>query len=355
MDVGGAEQVAINIASSKSCDMDYHIVEVMRGNSEYTKRIIAEFETKGIKYHRALLPVLFHWHYLCERILALIFPLRMLFLWIKYHPDIIHSHTEIADMALWWTIHVFQFIDVRIVRTIHNTKLWAGMNIIGPQVERFMQRHKANIAISANVQEAYSKIYGTIPPIIYNGVTATKQIHYDKIVNGKINICFAGRLEEQKGISTLRDIITLLKNDSRYHFHIFGSGRLQGLIDNLKGLQNVSINTPMHGIAACLQSFDYLIMPSIHEGLSILALEASFNELPVMINHCDGLTDTLPENWPLVVDNNDLKQWMNLFDNILPHIDRNTLIRQASEYANSHFSINKMQFEYETFYRSLIH
>lgn len=35
-EVGGAERVAINIAKSKTPDIQYHLVEVVRGNSEFS-------------------------------------------------------------------------------------------------------------------------------------------------------------------------------------------------------------------------------------------------------------------------------------------------------------------------------
>ena len=350
LDVGGAERVAMSIAASQSTDMEHHIVEVMRGNSVFTQSLIAELQQKGIPLHRALLPVLFHWHYLAERVLAFLFPIRMLWLWARYKPDVIHTHTEIPDIAVWLTMSLFRFSDIKVVRTIHNTRLWSGMNIIGPRVERFMQRHNANIAISRNVQKAYSEAYGTMPPIIYNGVTSAEQKPYEGVISEKVNVCFAGRFEQQKGISTLCEIVNILKDDARYHFHVIGSGRLQPLVDSISALPNVTVCPPVHNIAAYMQSFDYLIMPSEHEGLSILALEASFNGLPVMINSCDGLTDTLPPDWPLKVHGNDIREWRRLFDDVLPKADRHTLTLKAAAWVNDRFSVSRMQEEYESFY-----
>ncbi len=349
--VGGSERVAMNIAAGGDGASEQHIVELYRANSQFTTAIIDELKRSGIRYHRSWLPVLFHWHYLVERIIACLFPLRMLWLWLRYRPDIIHSHTEMPDMAVWLSLRLMPWMRVRLVRTIHNTVLWTGMEIIGPKVERFMQQHRANVAISPNVQQTYYENYGERPEIIYNGVAPVPQQHYEGIVAGKINVCFAGRFEHQKGIDVLCRIICSLSDDDRYHFHVFGSGRLQNMVDQqLANLANATVRPPLHGISAYMSSFDYLLMPSRHEGLSILAIEASMNGLPLIINHCAGLTDTLPADWPLAVNDNDINQWQHIFRNVLPTIDRQRLVREARAFATEHFSVQQMQCQYNAIY-----
>lgn len=349
-DVGGAERVAINIASCKDASIEHHIVELLRGHSSFTDEIISELKDKGIRSHRSPLPVLIHWHYLFERIIALLFPMRMLLLWFRYHPDIIHTHTEMPDLALYSSLKLLPWMKVEVVRTIHNTQLWNGMKGTGRKVEKMMQRLNANISIAEGVSESYEKNYGQHVPIIYNGVALTPQKRYANLVEGKINILFAGRFEEQKGISTLIDIIQAMEDDERFHFHIFGSGTLKDILDSkLTGVKSVSINGPLHGLSAYMASFDYLIMPSLHEGLSILSIEASLNGLPVLINRCPGLVDTLPEDWPLGVNDNDLNKWKALLRQ-LPDIDRENTLSKAKAFASEHFSIEQMQKAYTAVY-----
>lgn len=356
LDVGGAERVAISIAQSPTEGYEYHIVELLRASSPFTSQIIAELNAKGIRLHRSHIPVFFHWHYLLERIIALLFPLRFLFLWLRWHPHIIHTHTEMPDVATYASLTLMPWIRCKIVRTIHNTVLWTGMTVLGTRVESFMQKRGANIAISPNVQQSYARRFGDAPPIIYNGVDAVEQNRYDGLVEGKQNILFAGRLEKQKGIDVLVEIIKSLRNDERYHFHVFGSGTLQGYVEaELCSLSNVSMLPPLHALSEKLASFDYLIMPSLHEGLSILSLEASANGLPVLANDCAGLADTLPSDWQLLVHNNDMHQWLSLFRDVLPQVDREQLSQKSKQYVGTHFSIAKMQREYEEVYAAKVH
>ena len=39
-DIGGAERVAVNIAKSPTVGMEYHLVEVVRGNGEFSQSFI---------------------------------------------------------------------------------------------------------------------------------------------------------------------------------------------------------------------------------------------------------------------------------------------------------------------------
>ena len=352
IDLGGAERVAINIAKGgKATGIEMHVVEVMHGNSDMTQTMLNEMQTAGIIVHRAPIPLLFRWHYIMEKALAWCFPLWFIWLWRKHRPDVIHTHTELPDIATFALYKLFPHIQTKIVRTIHNTKLWTGMKNTGNRIEKFMQEHNANISISTSVQQCYCDTYSELTPVIFNGVEQTAQRKaYTGIIEGKKNICFAGRLEEQKGIQTLCEVVKNMSGNDSYHFHIFGTGRLQSLVDELKELDNVSINPPLDNLSAYLASFDYVFMPSLHEGLATLSIEASFAGTPVLANRAKGLTDTLPHDWPLMVENNDIQQWMHIFNDILPMTNSEELAQTAYHYAFSHFTLNSMQEHYFKLY-----
>ena len=355
--MGGAERVALNIAKSKNDDFEYHIVEVTRGRSDFTQRFIGEMRQAHIHYHRSPLPVV-SFHYLFEKMAAILFPLWFVFLFRKYHPAVIHCHSEIPEWATYRLFHLFPHLtsSCRVVRTIHNTSLWQGLLKTGRKVETWLQAQDANIAISTSVVENYEKVYHAVPPIIYNGIAPSPAPkRYPHLVPGKTNILFAGRMEQQKGIKHLIDIILQLKNDSRYFFHILGDGHLKPmLVERLAGLQNVSIQPPLYGLPDYLGSFDYLLMPSEHEGLALLSIEASMEGTPTIINAAQGLEDTMPADWPLKVVDNQLTGYMHLFNDIIPNGNKDAWGKEAKQFAQSHFSIEKMQREYERVYHTKV-
>lgn len=352
-DVGGAERVAVNIAKSKTADMEYHVVELVRARSPFTRVFIRELQDCGIRYHRAFVPDV-RFHYIFERLAAMTFPLWFLPLFLKHRPAVIHSHTEMPDLAVWWFFTLFPRLlhGCKVVRTIHNTRLWSGLENTGRRVERFFIRHDSNVAISVSVRDNYEREYRQRAPMIYNGVGDTPQKPYDGLLRGKINILFAGRFEPQKGVSTLISIIKRLKDDGRFHFHIIGDGSLRADIEReLAPLPCVTLRPPVHGLAAYLSSFDYLLMPSEFEGLSIMSIEASLAGLPVIANSCPGLRDTLPPDWPLCVKGNDMGQYMAIFRNLKRRTGGDELGRKAKAFAVEKFGIRRMQEAYEALYR----
>ena len=371
--LGGAERVAANIAESQTHGMEYHVVEIMRGRTAYTPKFIAELEQAGVRCHRSWMPDV-SFHFLFERIAALLFPLRMLYIMLRWHPDVIHTHTETPDLALYVFSRLFPFMlrRVKIVRTIHNTRLWTGLPRTAQWVETFFKSNNANIAISDSVRDSYAERFGEVPPIINNGVAEVEQKDYfntstlqhlntsnlNTSTPQHLNILFAGRLEPQKGISVLCEVLKMLAGDARYHFTIAGDGSQRTLVEQTladiassgKSL-NAQLVPPIFGLAGYMQSFDYLFMPSEFEGLSMLSMEASLNRLPVIANACPGLADTLPADWALLAHNNSIDDYRRIFD-LLPTADHDALTQRAYDFAKDRFSVRMMQERYEARYKA---
>ena len=376
--LGGAERVAANIAESQTHGMEYHVVEIMRGHTAYTSKFIGELEKAGVRCHRSWMPDV-SFHFLFERIAALLFPLRMLYIMLRWRPDVIHTHTETPDLALYVFSRVFPRMlrRVKIVRTIHNTRLWTGLPRTAQWVEAFFKSCNANIAISDSVRDSYAERFGEVPPIINNGVAEVEQKNYFNASNlntstpqhlnttnlntstpQHLNILFAGRLEPQKGVVVLCKVLKMLAGDARFFFTIAGDGSQRTLVEQTlaeiaaegKPL-NAELVPPIFGLAGYMQSFDYLFMPSEFEGLSMLSMEASLNRLPVIANACPGLADTLPANWSLLAHGNNIDDYRRIF-NLLPTANRNALTQQAYAFAKERFSVRTMQERYEAWYKA---
>ena len=400
--LGGAERVAANIAESQTHGMEYHVVEIMRGRTAYTPKFIAELEQAGVRCHRSWMPDV-NFHFLFERIAALLFPLRMLYIMLRWHPDVIHTHTETPDLALYVFSRVFPRMlrRVKIVRTIHNTRLWTGLPRTAQWVEAFFKSNNANIAISDSVRDSYADRFGEVPPIINNGVAEVEQkdyfntstpqgVHLSQVYQQHLNtstfntqhstnlntstpplgfcrlpeqehlnILFAGRLEPQKGVVVLCEVLKMLAGDARYHFTIAGDGSQRTLVEQTladiassgKPL-NAQLVPPIFGLAGYMQSFDYLFMPSEFEGLSMLSMEASLNRLPVIANACPGLADTLPADWALLAHNNSIDDYRRIFNELLPTADHDALTQRAYAFAKDRFSVRTMQERYEARYKA---
>lgn len=343
-DIGGAERVALNISKSRFKDIEYHLIEIVAADSDYTTQFIKEAEVNGIAVHRAKIRN--------TKLAIFVFPTRLATLIRKYHPSIIHTHTEVPDLSLYLcNIYSGNLLkNIGIVRTIHNNQLWNGWKWIGKRVEIFMKNRACNIAISESTKDSYSDEYGNSCQIIYNGVETTTQKLFPGLVKGKINILFAGRMEYQKGIDSLIDVVSHYGNDARFMFHIIGSGSEKNKVTQaLSKFNNVAFKDRIPLLASQLGSFDFLFMPSLFEGLALTPMEASIAGTPTIINNAKGLSETLPPEWPLKVNNNDLQEYIKIFEH-LSGLDYKLLQSLAKEYTIQRFSLSEMQNNYESLY-----
>lgn len=345
-DMGGAERVAINIAQSTTPGYKYYLVEVVKGHSDFTTQLKQEFQEHGITY--------FCSPFQNKKIALCLFWTWFIWKYIAIRPQVIHVHTEIPDLALWifrkiaW---ICFWIHPRYIRTIHNTELWNDWKGIGEIVERYYLKHHCNVAISTSTQKSYVSNYGgEAPRIIYNGLKEVPQKEFPFLKPDKINILFAGRLEYQKGVDELIAVVTALEEDKRFFFHIVGDGSMkEKLYEATRNLSNIATYPKIYGLSTYLGSFDFLFMPSNHEGLALMPIEASLAHTPTIINACPGLKDTLPEDWELSVQNNSVKDFIQLFTHIQEY-NYSDLSDKAYQFAVSRFSIEKMQQAYERMY-----
>ena len=110
------------------------------------------------------------------------------------------------------------------------------------------------------------------------------------------NVCFVGRLEEQKGVEYLiksMDIIRSKENDVK--LFIVGDGQLR---DNLKRLsEKLELDNHIEFVGSVNDVLPYynnariFVLPSISEGMPLSLLEAMSCKLPVVVTMVGGNTE----------------------------------------------------------------
>lgn len=350
IDIGGAEQVAFNIAKYSKSDIEYHIIEVIKADSVFSDKIKKDLTNHGIKFHTS--------HFRNNKIAILLFWTWFWIPYLKYRPQILHAHTEVPDLSLklfrsfsWF----FFWIKPKFVRTIHNTQLWNKWKWIAKYVEPFYQRNKSNIAISEKTCDYYNKNFGgKVTKIINNGIPFVTQKALEEIDKNKINILFAGRFENQKGFDIMIEVVKHFLDNPKYVFYIIGSGSGEHTIrKNLENHSNVIIKDKVYGLNQYLGNFDYLFLPSRFEGLALLPIEASMAKTPSIISDCPGLKETFPDTWILKSKSNLINDYISIIEGLQKGKLGKELGEEAFNYAKENFSVEKMIKEYENYYSNL--
>jgi glycosyltransferase involved in cell wall biosynthesis len=362
INLGGAENVAFNLCEycigGGDLSFEFTIVELYRSNTDYANDQRIELKKRGIKIFS-----LFNG----SKRLSLIFAPFILCRIIKNgKPSIIHSHTDLPDLVLASTVRLMAWFRIRmpeIVRTIHNTELWATHSRIAQYTEsafhndivigvskaalqaHYSIRKRNNLAISPNCQ------------VIYNGCNVPVRSEISiPIDSDKVNIAFCGRLEHQKGIDILITRIrsvNLLYNDI-FNFYIIGNGKFALEVNDFaKQVDNVFRYEAISSIANKLHHFDFILMPSRFEGLPLISIESSFSKVPVIASKIPGLVETLPANWPLLFDLNKENDLLYMFRKIAnKEFDLKKLKKLSFDFVNENFTINSMIKEYNKIYIS---
>ena len=359
IDLGGAENVAFSLcALNKQERPGYKLVlfEIQKTSSAYARDKKEKLREAGIEYYSLGV----HNKYLS----LVIAPIVLFYHIIRKKPSIVHSHTDLPDFVLAVALKLFFRHKFKIVRTIHNTELWPTHATLGRIAESSFKDDTV-IAVSESALAAYVKLrtrYNLKPSIhqqvIFNGVKAPeKQEHPFRIDRNKINIAFAGRLELQKGVDIFIELVNKLssRQSEAIAFHIIGDGMYKQAVTTLCSKYSCCrYYGVVSDLANKLVDFDYLMMPSRFEGLGLLSVEASMSGVPVIASKSPGLSETLPDEWPLWVDPLTAEGFLNILDNILDgKYDCKQLREQAYNYTREKFSSENMEKNYRDAYRDL--
>ena len=121
------------------------------------------------------------------------------------------------------------------------------------------------------------------------------------------NICFVGRLEEQKGVEYLMKAVAAIQSKGKdIRLFIVGDGQLSNTLKDLSkslGLEDHAVFIGFtQDVLPYYQDADIFVLPSISEGMSVSLLEAMSCGLPVVVTSAGGNTEIVDPD----LNNNDV-------------------------------------------------
>ncbi len=236
----------------------------------------------------------------------------------SWRPDIVHTHREkeniLGSLAsrLWG--------NVPCVRTVHgaNEHLEGnGWSDIRRQVVSNLDRwcgRALQQRVIAVTRDLGAQLAGEFSAdkiaVIENGIDTeeVKQAigvaEFRQAAPNATHIGIAGRLVHVKRVDLFLETAALLLRDHphrNWKFHVFGDGPMRRELEEFSKALQISKRVTFHGhrqdILTCIAGLHGLVMCSDHEGMPMVALEATALGVPMVAHAVGGLIDVVPEEF----------------------------------------------------------
>jgi glycosyltransferase involved in cell wall biosynthesis len=276
-----------------------------------------------------------------------------------FEPQVVHAHwwfpngvvgTWLGGLSHIPLVTTLHGTDVRLVRTVGVAKPLFG----------HVLKHSAVVTtVSRWLQEETKQLVPGVHPVVAPMPVATELFSPAKKLEG-MRLLFVGRLNQQKGVTQLLRALAAMK--SQPTLDIVGDGPDRDKLEKEALALGVAERVKWHGqlpqaaLAPMYQQASAVVVPSIEEGLGLVAVEALLCETPVVAFDSGGLRDVIQhEKTGLLVKPNDPAELARTLDNLLARDGSGSDLGRAGRlYALSAFAPESAARRYAEIYRQVV-
>jgi len=226
----------------------------------------------------------------------------------NFQPDVVHAHMIHANIFARISR---KFCPVpKLICTAHNSNEGGKLRMLAYKFTNNLSDINTNVSSEAS-QSLINK--GAFKEnnitTVYNGIDLEKFNISTLRKNGideEIRFLSVGRFSQQKDYPNLLNAIALLRNKLPFKvkFYIAGDGELrdviESLIDKLEVGNLVELLGKRSDIPDLLSAADFFVLPSKHEGLPTVVIEAMACHTFVIATDCGGSAEIMEDTGILV-------------------------------------------------------
>lgn len=277
----------------------------------------------------------------------------------SFEPDLVHAH--------WWFPSgvvgswVSGLARIPLVTTLHGTdvRMVRRVSVAKPLFGHVLKHSAAVTTVSRWLKEETETLAPGVEPTVAPMPVATDRFSPGSSRRGQ-NLLFVGRLNDQKGVDHLLNALALMKREA--WLDIVGDGPNREALKQLAQQLGIASRIRWHGqlsqseLPPLYQQAAAVVIPSIDEGLGLVAVEALLCEAPVVAFDSGGLRDVIQhEKTGLLVPPGDKYALANALDDLLARDGSGSQLGRAGRlYALSAFAPESAARRYAEIYRQVL-
>ena len=278
----------------------------------------------------------------------------------SFEPELVHAH--------WWFPNgvvgtwVSGLAHIPLVTTLHGTdvRLVRNVGFAKPMFAHVLKHSAAVTTVSRWLKDETEVLVPGVHPTVAPMPVATNLFSPGPSRNGQ-NLLFVGRLNDQKGADHLVRALAAMKTPAA-SLDVVGDGPNREALQQLAQQLGVSSRIRWRGqlsqseLPSFYQRAAAVVIPSIDEGLGLVAVEALLCETPVVAFDSGGLRDVIQhEKTGLLVKPGDSAALANALDDLLAREGRGGGLGRAGRlYALSAFAPESAARRYAEIYRQVL-
>jgi glycosyltransferase involved in cell wall biosynthesis len=278
----------------------------------------------------------------------------------RFKPDVIHAHFAVPTGAAAWAIS--RSLHIPYVLTAHLGDVPGGVpeqtdrlfRWILPFTKPIWRDASDTTAVSSFVAGLASEAYGRQPRVIFNGVDLDSiPVPAIDVRSDIPRLIWAGRMQPQKNLLFgLRALAT--QAELPWHLDLIGDGPQRKEVEALTRELGLSDRIHFHGwltheaVQRLMTESSVLFLPSLSEGLPMLAVEALAHGLALLCSRIGGLADVAHEGLNAhICPLEDPTAYANALRELCTHPTKLRNLQHASRQLARKFDLSRIIEEYE--------